>query len=77
MYKYNLILTSVFVPSELCQEARVVVAQRAEVTAVRAAVGLHAAILEVVRRQVEAAVAVEARPQSTNIDSTLEILVRL
>lgn len=63
--------------SELCQEARAAVAQRVEVAAVRAAVGLHAAILEVVRDQVAAAVVVEARPQLTNTDSTSETLVRL
>lgn len=62
--------------SELCREARAAVGQRAEVEAVRAAVGLHAAILEVVRGRVAAAVAAEARPQLTNTDSTSETLVR-
>lgn len=60
--------------SESWQEVRAIVAQRAEVEAVRVAVGLHAAILEVVRGQVAAAA--EARPPSTNTDSTSEILVR-
>lgn len=62
--------------SEPCQEARAVVAQRAEVAAVRAAVELHAATLEVIRAQVEAVVAAEARLPLTNIDSTSEISVR-
>lgn len=58
-----------------CQEARAVVALRAEVAAVRAAVGHHAAILEAVRGQVAAAVAAEARPPLINTDSTSETLV--
>lgn len=58
-----------------CQEARAVVALRAEVAAVRAAVGHHAAILEAVRDQVAATVAAEARPRSINTGSTSETLV--
>jgi len=57
-----------------CQEVRAVVAQRAEVEAVLAAVGLHAAIPEVVRGQVAAAVVVGARLPLTNTDSTSETL---
>lgn len=62
--------------SEPCQEVRAVVAQRAEVAAVRAAVELHAATLEVIRAQVEAVVAAEARPPLTNIGSMSETSVR-
>lgn len=62
--------------SEPCQEVRAVVAQRAEVAAVHAAVELHAAILEVVRGQVAAAAEAEARLPLTNIGSTSETLVR-
>jgi hypothetical protein len=57
-----------------CQEARAVVALRAEVAAVRAAVGHHAAILEAVRGQVAAAVAAGARHRSINTGSMSETL---
>lgn len=61
--------------SAQCQEARAVAALRAEVAAVRAAVGHHAAILEAVRGQVAAAVAAGARHQSINTGSMSETLV--
>lgn len=63
--------------SEPCREVRAVVDQRVEVEAVRAAVELHAAILEVVRDQLIAGAEAEARRLLTNTDSTSETLVNI
>lgn len=54
--------------SETCPEVRAV--QRAEAAAVPVVDERRVVILEVVRHRLEAAVAVEARPQSTNTGST-------
>lgn len=61
-----------FLFSELCQEVRAVAARRVGVAAVREVVELREAILEVVRAQVIAEAAAEARLPSTNTDSTSE-----
>jgi len=63
---------SEFCETAPCQEVRAVAALRAEVAAVRAVVGRHAAILEAVRGQVAAVVEAEARHRSINTGSTSE-----
>lgn len=62
-----------YISSESCLEVRVVLAPRAAAAAVPVVDEHRVAIQEVVRHRLEAVVAVEARPQSTNTGSMSEI----